>query len=187
MAAAAVFSNKVIQSKLILRCWMDSCKLYLASAYLPYINKNYLLSLDRHDYSNFNDYSKFNCNRHDYSNFNAENVVTEVQETLDNLPISQNNPCETLDSGILMLEQCLNEQAPIKKLSNAKQKLSHKQWITPCLLKSIKTKNRLYRALVSAVKRPMQSLNIKSTGIKLLIYWKSTKKLLSVAIFVLSK
>jgi len=127
------------------------------------------------------------CNRYDYSNFNAENFVTEVQEALDNLPINQSNPCETLDSGILMLEQCLNEQAPIKKLSNAKQKLSHKQWITPCLLKSIKTKNRLYRALVSAVKRPMQSLNIKSTGIKLLIYWKSTKKLLSVAIFVLSK
>ena len=47
-----------------------------------------------------------------------------------------------------MLEQCLNEQAPIKKLSKAKQKLSHKPWITPCLLKSIKTKNRLYRALV---------------------------------------
>jgi len=127
---------------------MDSCKLYLASAYLPYINKNYLLSLDRHDYSNFNDYSKFNCNRHDYSNFNAENVVTEVQETLDNLPISQNNPCETLDSGILMLEQCLNEQAPIKKLSKAKHILSHKPWITPCLLQSIKTKNKLYRALV---------------------------------------
>ena len=48
----------------------------------------------------------------------------------------QSNPCETLDSGILMLEQCLNEQAPIKKLSKAKQKLSHKLWI--------KTKNRLY-------------------------------------------
>ena len=46
-------------------------------------------------------------------------------------------------SGILILEQCLNEQAPIKKLSKAKQKLSHKPWITPCLLKSIKTKNRL--------------------------------------------
>jgi len=74
----------------------------------------------------------------------------------------------------LMLEQCLNEQAPIKKLSKAKQKLSHKPWITPCFLKSIKTKNRLYSALVSVVKRPMQS--IKTTGIKLLIYWKSTKK-----------
>ena len=51
-------------------------------------------------------------------------------------------------SGILILEQCLNEQAPIKKLSKAKQKLSHKPWITPCLLRSINTKNRLYRALV---------------------------------------
>ena len=88
------------------------------------------------------------CNWHDYSSLNAENFVTEVQEAIDNLPINQSNPCETLDSGFVMLEQCLNEQAPIKKLPNAKQKLSHKLWITPCLLKSIKTKNRLHRALV---------------------------------------
>ena len=47
-------------------------------------------------------------NKHDYSNFNAENFVTEVQEALDNLPINQSNPCETLYSGILILEQCLN-------------------------------------------------------------------------------
>ena len=39
---------------------------------------------------------------------------------LDNLRINQSNPCETLDSGILMLGQRLNEQAPIKKLSKAK-------------------------------------------------------------------
>ena len=52
---------------------------------------------------------------HDYYNFNAENFVTEVQEALDNLPINQSNPCETLDSGILMLEQCLDEQAPKQK------------------------------------------------------------------------
>jgi len=37
------------------------------------------------------------CNKHDYSNFNAENFVTKVQEALDNLPINQSNPCETLD------------------------------------------------------------------------------------------
>jgi len=93
-------------------------------------------------------WSSKSCNKHDYSNFYTENFVTELQEALDNLPINQRNPCETLDSGILILEQCLNEQAPIKKLSKAKQILSHKPWITPCLLKSIKTKNRLYRALV---------------------------------------
>jgi len=121
-----------------------------------------------------------NCNRHDYSNFNAENFVTEVQKALDNLPINQSNPCETLDSGILMLEQCLNEQAPIKKLSKAKQKLSYKPWITPCLLKSIKTKNRLYRALVrsgfSSQKAYAKYKKYRNKGIKQVIYWKSTKK-----------
>ena len=62
------------------------------------------------------------CNRHDYSNFNAENFVTEVQEALDNLPINQSNPCETLDSGILMLEQGFNEQTPIKKAVQSQTK-----------------------------------------------------------------
>ena len=117
------------------------------------------------------------CNWHDYSSLNAENFVTEVQEAIDNLPINQSNPCETLDSGFVMLEQCLNEQAPIKKLPNAKQKLSHKLWITPCLLKSIKTKNRLHRALVrSGFSSQKANAKYKSTGIKLLIYWKSTKE-----------
>jgi len=112
------------------------------------------------------------CNRHDYSNFNAENFVTKAKEALDNLPINQNNPCETLDSCILLLEQCLNEQAPAIKLSKAKQKLSHKPWITPCLLKSLKKTRtgyiELWCVLVLVAKRPMQS--IKSTGTKLLIY-----------------
>ena len=120
------------------------------------------------------------CNRHDYSNFNAKNFVTEVQEASDNLPINQNNPCETLDSGILMLEQCLNEQATIKKLSKAKQKLSYKPWITPCLLKPIKTKNRLYRALVRSGFRSQKAYakykKYRNKGIKQVIYWKSTKK-----------
>ena len=64
------------------------------------------------------------CNRHDDSNFDAQNFVTEIQEAL-NLPNNQSIPCEALDSGILILEQCPNEQAPMKKLSKAKQKLSH--------------------------------------------------------------
>ena len=36
----------------------------------------------------------------------------------------------------------------MEKLSEAKQKLSHKLWITPCLLKSVKTRKRLCRAVV---------------------------------------
>jgi len=164
-----------ISANLTRRPWPLFCRRpFSASAMFPFII--FCLSGPCQQVTSF---SPWLFHEFEYSNFNAENFVTEVQEALDNLPI---NPYETLDSGILMLEQCLNEQAPKKKLS--KQKLSHKPWITPCLLKSIKTKNRLYRALV-LVKRPMQS--IKSTGIKLFIYWKSTKKLLSVTIFVLSK
>ena len=71
----------------------------------------------------------------------------------------------------------MSEQAPIKKLSKAKQKLSHKPWISPCLLKSINTKNRLYRALVrSGFSSQKAYAKYKKYKKKLLIYWKSTKQ-----------
>ena len=113
--------------------------------------------------------------------------MTEVQEALDDLPINQSNPCETLDSGILMLEQCLNEQAPINKLSKAKQKLSHKPWITPCLLKSIKTKNGLYRALVRSGFSQKACAKYKKYTNKVTHLLEINKKIYSVTIPVLSK
>ena len=130
-----------ISANLTRRPWPLFCRRpFSASAMFPFII--FCLSGPCQQVTSF---SPWLFHEFEYSNFNAENFVTEVQEALDNLPI---NPYETLDSGILMLEQCLNEQAPKKKLSKAKQKLSHKPLITPCLLKSIKTKNRLCRALV---------------------------------------
>jgi len=82
--------------------------------------------------------------KHDYSKFDSETFVTKVQETSNQLQIDQNKPSEALDLGIL----CLKEQAPPKQQTKSKKRLAHKPWITTGLLRSIKTKNNLYRALV---------------------------------------
>jgi len=86
--------------------------------------------------------------KHDYSKFDSETFVTKVQETLNQLQIDQNKPSEALDLGILCLNRYLKEQAPVKQLTKSKKRLAHKPWITTGLLRSIKTKNNLYRALV---------------------------------------
>ena len=41
----------------------------------------------------------------------------------------------------------INHWAPLKDLSNAKQKLQNKEWITKGILKSIKNKNRQYKIM----------------------------------------
>ena len=84
--------------------------------------------------------------KHDYSKFDSETFVTKVQETLNQLQIDQNRQSEALDFGILCLNRYLKEQAPVKQLTKSKKR--HKPWITTGLLRSIKTKNNLYRALV---------------------------------------
>ena len=41
----------------------------------------------------------------------------------------------------------INHWAPLKELSNAKQKLQNKPWITKEILKSIKNKNKQYKIM----------------------------------------
>ena len=86
--------------------------------------------------------------KHDYSKFDSETFITKVQETLNQVQIDQSKPSEALDLGILCLNRYLKEQAPVKQLTKSKKRLAHKPWITAGLLRSIKTKNNLYRALV---------------------------------------
>jgi len=81
-------------------------------------------------------------------NLTQKLFLTKVQETLNQLQIDQNKPSEALDLGILCLNRYLKEQAPVKQLTKSKKRLAHKPWKTTGLLRSIKTKNNLYRALV---------------------------------------
>ena len=61
---------------------------------------------------------------------------------ITNLNISVNKISQSLTS---FFENVLNKHAPLQKLSRKEKRLSEKPWISKGILKSIKTKNRLFR------------------------------------------
>ena len=63
------------------------------------------------------------------------NWDTELQLNLGNTNIST-------EKFISKINNLINDWAPLKELSNAKQKLQNKPWITKGILKSIKNKNK---------------------------------------------
>ena len=48
---------------------------------------------------------------------------------------------------ISKINNLINHRAPLKELSNAKEKLQNKPWITKGILKSIKNKNTQYKTM----------------------------------------
>ena len=66
------------------------------------------------------------------------NWDTELQLNLENINISTKK-------FISKINNLINDWAPLKELSNTKQKLQNKPWITKSILKSNKNKNKQYR------------------------------------------
>ena len=80
-------------------------------------------------------------------NFVLEDFLTDLWEQLQaieitNPNISVNKISQNLTSSS---ENVLNKHAPLQKLSRKEKRLSEKPWISKGILKSIKTKNRLFR------------------------------------------
>jgi len=77
--------------------------------------------------------------------------MDETKETLNSMIINSDNPAATLDAAICAIERIqkvLDDHAPLQKMSRTQRRLAKKTWITSDLYKLIKTKNKLYRALV---------------------------------------
>ena len=66
---------------------------------------------------------------------------TELQLNSGNINIST-------EKFIPKINNLINDWAPLKELSNAKQKLQNNPWITKEILKSIKNKNKQYKKMV---------------------------------------
>ena len=64
------------------------------------------------------------------------------------MSINSDNPAAALDDAIGAIKKVLDDHAPSKKMSRTQRRLAQKPWITSDLYKLIKTKNKLYRALV---------------------------------------
>ena len=64
------------------------------------------------------------------------------------LPLNSENINKSTEKFISKINNLINDWAPLKELSNAKQKLQSKPLITKEILKSIKNKNKQYKKCV---------------------------------------
>ena len=63
------------------------------------------------------------------------------------LQLKSKNITISTENFISKIKNLINDWTPLKELSNAKQKLQNKPWITKGILKSIKNKNKQYKIM----------------------------------------
>jgi len=82
----------------------------------------------------------------DTQQFSIENFLSELQIPLSNMPSSEdvNSSLSTL---LASFENVLNKHAPLKTLSKLQERIKSKPWLTKGLLRSIRTKNKLFTNL----------------------------------------
>ena len=80
-------------------------------------------------------------------NFVLEDFLTDLWEQLQAIEITNPNITvnEISQNLTSSFEKVLNKHAPLQKLSRKEKRLSEKPWISKGILKSIKTKNKLFR------------------------------------------
>lgn len=89
----------------------------------------------------------------DTKNFNVENFLVNLQQSLNKMLKSSNyeydmNIHQQFTVFIDTFKNSLNKHAPLRSLTRKEIKLKKKPWITPALLKSFKTKNKLYSLML---------------------------------------
>ena len=78
--------------------------------------------------------------------FNFENFYEDISASLHNsLIIPEDNPNEALDKLVRMIKNKIDKHAPLKRLSRQQMKIKTKPWLTFGIIKSIKTKNKLFK------------------------------------------
>ena len=86
--------------------------------------------------------------RRTMKNFVIENFLSDLQEELQTIEISNpdisvNSISQNLTSSF---KNVLDKHAPLQNLSGKENRLTEKPWISKGILKSIKTKNKLFRS-----------------------------------------
>ena len=89
----------------------------------------------------FRDFSKIENNK------NLINTHLEGIDWAAELQVNRNNADLSSELFLKKIEQLINFWAPFQRVQKKKKKLQNKPWITKGLLKSIETKNRLYRKM----------------------------------------
>ena len=85
-------------------------------------------------------------------NFDIENFLVDLHKHVENINVS--NPNTSVNSNATSLssvfELALNKHAPLRPMSRREKRLSQKPWISKGILKSIKTKNKLFETHYSS-------------------------------------
>ena len=89
----------------------------------------------------FRDFSKIENNK------NMINTHLEDTDWATELQVNHNNADLSSELFLKKIEQLINFWVPFQRIPNKKKKLQNKPWITKGLLKSIETKNKLYRKM----------------------------------------
>ena len=77
--------------------------------------------------------------------FETEAFLDELQRNMETLQIQDVNT--TFSRFALLFETTLNKHAPLKIMSRKQQRMHRKPWISKGILKSIKTKNKLFSTI----------------------------------------
>ena len=104
----------------------------------------------------FRDFSKIENNK---------NLIKSIEWATE-LKVNHNNADLSSELFLKKIEQLINFWALFQRVPNKKKKLQNKPWITKGLLKSIETKNRLYRKMCrtkNPLKREDLSTRLKHT------------------------
>ena len=101
----------------------------------------------------------------DYSNFDQESYLWDINAVNWNA-IYSNDLHETATKITDLIKSIADKHAPVRQLSQKKQKLCTKPWITNGILKSIKTKHKLYKTHFLS-KNPIKVTEYKKYAYKL--------------------
>ena len=86
----------------------------------------------------------------DMSKFNSSEFLTDLKKQMSSL--TSHNFVDVDKSTDLFLNtynEIVEKHAPIRKLNKKQQNIKRKPWITPAILKSINTKNKLFKKYIS--------------------------------------
>eukprot|EP00111_Clytia_hemisphaerica_P014232 TCONS_00041923-protein len=90
-------------------------------------------------------------------NFNRENFLLDYLGIPWDELLLNKNPSEKLEIFIKTSQEKIDTHAPIK-LTNQKHASAHKPWVTTGLLKSIKTKDFLYKKFLKSKQQALKSI-----------------------------
>ena len=94
-----------------------------------------------------NKHHKCDIFKRNFSGFDEEQFLYCLENNLTKINCDQadSNPNTKFSEFVNIFVNCLNDFAPMKRLSRKEAKFYHKPWLTKSIQKSIKEKNKLYQ------------------------------------------